>query len=178
MPETDLFDCKLCRRSNNVDDMVFCAACQEWYHYQCVGVTSAVANESWMCARCAALPSSTRIGELYGSDPLFPATIVTVSSVKATESSSIVASTSSVVSLAASAGLPLAATAASPITSSTAASGPVPPAIAGPSGWLPTTTTAISATNYGQSLLTDQARASLQWVQEHRTFLSANGGES
>ncbi|XP_029734329.2 uncharacterized protein LOC115269635 [Aedes albopictus] len=178
MPETDRFDCKLCRRSNNVDDMVFCAVCQEWYHYQCVGVTSAVANESWMCARCSALPSSTRIGELFGSDPVFPATIINVPSPRTTESPSAVASTSSVVSHGTNPGLPLATSAAFSTVSSTAPPGLVPPAVAGPSGWVPATTTTAITTNYGQSLLTEQARASLQWVQDHRAFLEQQLEES
>nr|XP_029718260.1 uncharacterized protein LOC115261040 [Aedes albopictus] len=176
MPETDRFDCKLCRRSNNVDDMVFCAMCQEWYHYQCVGVTSAVANESWMCARCAALPSSTRIGELYGSDPVFPATIINAPSPRTTDSLSALASTSSVVSLATNVGL--ATSAALSTVSSTVPPGLVPPAVAGPSGWVPAMTTTATTTNFGQPLLTEQARASLQWVQDHRAFLEQQLEES
>ncbi|XP_062703041.1 uncharacterized protein LOC134285727 [Aedes albopictus] len=178
MPETDRFDCKLCRRSNNVDDMVFCAVCQEWYHYQCVGVTSAVANESWMCARCSALPSSTRIGELFGSDPVFPATGINVPSPRTTEPPSAVAPTSSVVSHVTNAGLPQATSAAFSTVSSTVPPGLVPSAVAGPSGWVPATTTTATTTNYGLPLLTEQARASLQWVQDHRAFLEQQLEES
>nr|XP_029719109.1 mucin-17-like [Aedes albopictus] len=178
MPETDRFDCKLCQRSNNVDDMVFCAVCQEWYHYQCVGVTSAIANESWMCARCAALPSSTRIGELSGSDLVFPATNVNVSSTMTTDPPLAAAPNSSVVTIATNSGLTLAGTAAFSTTSSTVPPGLAPPAVAGPSGRVPATMISTTTTNFGQPLLTEQARASLQWVQEHRAFLEQQLEES
>ncbi|XP_062704460.1 mucin-17-like [Aedes albopictus] len=178
MPETDRFDCKLCQRSNNVDDMVFCAVCQEWYHYQCVGVTSAIANESWMCARCAALPSSTRIGELSGSDLVFPATNVNVSSTMTTDPPLAVAPNSSVVTIATNSGFTLAGTAAFSTASSTVPPGLVPPAVAGPSGRVPAMMISTTTTNYGQPLLTEQARASLQWVQEHRAFLEQQLEES
>ncbi|XP_062704804.1 uncharacterized protein LOC109623010 [Aedes albopictus] len=131
-----------------------------------------------MCARCSALPSSTWIGELFGSDPVFPATIINVPSPRATESLSVVASTSSVVSHGTNSGLPLVTSAAFSTVSSTAPPGLVPPAVVGPSGWVRATTTTATTANYGQPLLTEQARASLQWVQDHRALLEQQLEES
>ncbi|XP_062717027.1 uncharacterized protein LOC134292168 [Aedes albopictus] len=149
MPETDRFDCKLCQRSSTLGYMVFCAVCREWYHYQCVGVTPAIANESWMCARCAALPSSSRIGELSENDLVFPATNVNVSSTMTTNPQLAAAPNSSVVTIATNSGFTLAGTAAFSTASSTVPPGLVPPTVTGPSGQVPATMIS-TATIYGQ----------------------------
>ncbi|XP_062538183.1 uncharacterized protein LOC134206481 [Armigeres subalbatus] len=169
MPETERNDCKVCRRSNNVDDMVFCAVCEEWFHYRCVGVTSAVVNESWMCAGCSALPSSTRIGELGAGDKSIAVTIV---SSGATGSLPAMTPSSSTVPFSMNSAFPLAFTAASYNVSSTALPS-LPPVIAGPSGFQPRVTNpvAVQATSPVQSLLSEQARASLQWIRDQRIML-------
>ncbi|XP_062557279.1 uncharacterized protein LOC134222152 [Armigeres subalbatus] len=148
--------------------MVFCATCQEWYHYQCVGVTSAVANESWMCPRCAFLPSSTRIGELFGNDAMQPAIVTqAANSVSTGTNGSLPIVTTASVKVSSSATPSSTAT----VVPSTTVPGLVPAAIAEHPCRVAVTTAEAAMTVTGQSLLTDQARASLQWVQEHRAFL-------
>nr|XP_029719400.1 uncharacterized protein LOC115261638 [Aedes albopictus] len=131
MPETDRNDCKVCRRSNNLDNMVFCPRCEEWYHYQCAGVNESVADRSWVCGNCSILPPIDPPGQ----------TSTPVSSVPS-------------VATTPSAGLPSIATSA-PL-------GLPPPGMS---------TAAQGLENPRQSILTDQARASLQWIQEQRENL-------
>lgn len=134
MPETDRYDCKMCRRSNNVDNMVFCPKCEEWFHYQCVGVDDAVANQSWMCATC--LIGTAQNPLRYTSTP-----ILTLSA-RAQEATGL--------------------------------SGVLPPVVATVPPEMPIGPTTIAPgplANPGQSILTEQARESLQWVQEQRAVL-------
>ncbi|XP_062699124.1 uncharacterized protein LOC115261638 [Aedes albopictus] len=131
MPETDRNDCKVCRRSNNLDNMVFCPRGEEWYHYQCAGVNESVADRSWVCGNCSILPPIDPPGQ----------TSTPVSSVPS-------------VATTPSAGLPSIATSA-PL-------GLPPPGMS---------TAAQGLENPRQLILTDQARASLQWIQEQRENL-------
>lgn len=47
----DAQTCKSCREPDT-DQMVQCDHCDAWYHYDCVGVTDEVANQSWSCTNC------------------------------------------------------------------------------------------------------------------------------
>ncbi|XP_062698830.1 uncharacterized protein LOC134284218 [Aedes albopictus] len=134
MPETERNDCRVCRRSNNLDNMVFCPRCEEWYHYQCAGVNESVADRSWVCGNCSILPPIDPPGQ-----------------------------TSTPVSMVSS--VPYVTTTSSAGLQSIAASAPpgLPPA--------GMSTAAQGLENPRQSILTDQARASLQWIQEQRENL-------
>ncbi|XP_058816165.1 uncharacterized protein LOC131679452 [Topomyia yanbarensis] len=43
--------CKSCRELDT-DEMVQCDQCDGWHHYDCVGVTDEVVNQSWSCTSC------------------------------------------------------------------------------------------------------------------------------
>lgn len=45
------FNCKKCNAVDN-DQMVQCDKCDQWYHYDCVGVNSGIADVSWNCDGC------------------------------------------------------------------------------------------------------------------------------
>nr|XP_029732065.1 uncharacterized protein LOC109402305 [Aedes albopictus] len=125
MPETDRNDCKVCRKSNNLDNMVFCPRCEEWFHYQCAGVNESVVDRSWVCGNCSILPPVDPPGQ----------TSTPVSSI---------------------------------------AIGPIPSSISQPASSVPSRIslpTIVPAPVDGQSILTEQARASLQWIQEQREIL-------
>lgn len=53
------YSCQLCR---NVDtpEMVQCDYCNLWYHFECVGVTSDIEYEDWLCGRCNQLQTALR----------------------------------------------------------------------------------------------------------------------
>ncbi|XP_062550626.1 uncharacterized protein LOC134215453 [Armigeres subalbatus] len=44
-------NCPLCQ-SDDDSHMVSCDRCNEWYHFECVGVTDDIANHSWVCLKC------------------------------------------------------------------------------------------------------------------------------
>ncbi|XP_062701238.1 uncharacterized protein LOC134285126 [Aedes albopictus] len=125
MPETDMNDCKICRKSNNLDNMVFCPRCEEWFHYQCAGVNESVADRSWVCVNCSILPPVDPPGQ----------TSTPVSSI---------------------------------------AIGPIPSSLSQPASSAPpglSLPTIVPASADRHSILTEQARASLQWIQEQRDLL-------
>lgn len=48
--ETD-YNCKRCSEKDT-DNMVQCDGCDQWYHFECVGVDNNVADVSWSCEHC------------------------------------------------------------------------------------------------------------------------------
>ncbi|XP_055633384.1 uncharacterized protein LOC129773764 [Toxorhynchites rutilus septentrionalis] len=47
----DGYSCGTCD-GPDTDDMVQCDQCDGWYHYDCVGVSDEVVNQSWSCTNC------------------------------------------------------------------------------------------------------------------------------
>lgn len=45
-------NCRQCDRPDN-SLMVLCDTCEKWYHFECAGVDSDVADREWSCVRCA-----------------------------------------------------------------------------------------------------------------------------
>ncbi|XP_058822131.1 glycerophosphodiester phosphodiesterase 1 isoform X2 [Topomyia yanbarensis] len=43
--------CKVCDGSDN-SRMVQCDKCDDWFHFDCVGVSQAVENQDWLCSDC------------------------------------------------------------------------------------------------------------------------------
>lgn len=46
------FNCPICERADT-QEMVQCDTCDEWHHFDCVGVDHTVAERSWLCPRCS-----------------------------------------------------------------------------------------------------------------------------
>ncbi|CAG2105073.1 unnamed protein product [Medioppia subpectinata] len=45
--------CPECKRPDDGSPMIGCDTCDEWYHYECVGIRTAPgADESWFCQKC------------------------------------------------------------------------------------------------------------------------------
>ncbi|XP_062538350.1 uncharacterized protein LOC134206636 [Armigeres subalbatus] len=51
--ESMLQTCLLCDQPDD-NEMVCCDRCDEWFHFNCVGVNEDVANRSWLCPDCLA----------------------------------------------------------------------------------------------------------------------------
>ncbi|XP_058448836.1 uncharacterized protein LOC131428813 [Malaya genurostris] len=49
------FESNSCRMCQNVDNsrMVQCDSCDNWYHFECVGVTQEIEYNDWKCCKCA-----------------------------------------------------------------------------------------------------------------------------
>ncbi|XP_055605676.1 uncharacterized protein LOC129753853 [Uranotaenia lowii] len=45
-------NCLACSRPDGARSMVACDACDNWWHFDCIGVTESVANRSWICGTC------------------------------------------------------------------------------------------------------------------------------
>lgn len=64
-----LFNCKSCDGPDGIDDMVQCDKCNNWHHFQCVGVTADIKSQVWICANCqveaSARPSVNQLNESF-----------------------------------------------------------------------------------------------------------------
>nr|XP_029715883.1 histone deacetylase complex subunit CTI6-like [Aedes albopictus] len=64
----DGYTCKTCG-GGDTDDMVQCDQCDGWHHYNCVGVTDEVVNQSWSCTNCKTATWNQRTTSTSGEDP-------------------------------------------------------------------------------------------------------------
>ncbi|XP_062557405.1 uncharacterized protein LOC134222277 [Armigeres subalbatus] len=62
------YTCKCCRELDT-DDMVQCDRCDGWYHYECVGVTDEVVDQSWSCANCKTATWNQRSKSMSDREP-------------------------------------------------------------------------------------------------------------
>ena len=66
------YNCKNCGQEDS-DRMVQCDHCDMWYHFDCVGVNSGVADDSWNCKGCKmtfTAPSTTATTPLISNPPI------------------------------------------------------------------------------------------------------------
>ncbi|XP_053968527.1 uncharacterized protein LOC128869954 [Anastrepha ludens] len=66
--ETTGQSCRKCDAADN-ESMVQCDTCDAWYHFNCVGVHSNVADESWSCESCQNHASTTNAHPTASSSP-------------------------------------------------------------------------------------------------------------
>jgi len=51
--EEEEYICPQCEKPDNGTPMIGCDKCDQWYHWQCVGILTAPKPEAnWMCTRC------------------------------------------------------------------------------------------------------------------------------
>ena len=48
----DEYNCNACSKPDTADNMVACDYCENWFHYDCAGVSTSIANKSWHCQGC------------------------------------------------------------------------------------------------------------------------------
>lgn len=55
------FSCRICPQPDD-NQMVQCDECDEWFHFECVGVTNTVQDRPWSCRKCKPLEARSNSG--------------------------------------------------------------------------------------------------------------------